>query len=156
MDSKILKIIGILAIVAMVLSLGCIQQNNALDGNTGGTNTSGGQNTTPVIDNTDNTTDVEDIQNPPQDDEFTSVLDQILVDVDIKDFTFSPSKIIVSKGTTVAWTNNDSVTHKIMVNDFLSGNINQGGVFKYVFDDVGTYEYYCTLHPSMRGTIVVQ
>ncbi|MEK6958717.1 MAG: cupredoxin family copper-binding protein [archaeon] len=148
MNSKVLRIIGALIIASMLLSLGCIQDNKKLDGNTGSTVDINPQNNDSSVDTTPS--------NPSQDDEFTSILDQTIVDVEIKDFAFSPSKIIVAKGTTIAWTNKDAATHKIMVNDFLSGNLNQGTVFKYVFDDVGTYEYYCTLHPSMKGTIIVQ
>jgi plastocyanin len=77
--------------------------------------------------------------------------------VSIADMSFSPSTITVKKGTTVTWTNNDSVTHNVTAgnNGFTSGNLVPGKQFNFTFDKAGTFSYTCTLHPSMKGTVTV-
>jgi plastocyanin len=78
--------------------------------------------------------------------------------VTISNFSFSPSNLTVSAGTTVTWTNNDAVAHTSTSNSgaWDSGNIAQGGTFSFTFDSTGTYPYHCTPHPQMTGQIIVQ
>src|SRR5215471_12970993 len=71
---------------------------------------------------------------------------------------YSPANFTVKIGTTVTWVNHDGTTHTVTTkgsNLFDSGNIPTGGSFSYQFTQAGTYEYYCTIHPWMTGTIVV-
>ncbi|MCX9009853.1 MAG: cupredoxin domain-containing protein [Candidatus Methanoperedens sp.] len=78
------------------------------------------------------------------------------VQVDIKDFTFVPGTITVSKGTTVIWTNRDSAPHTVTSDTFDSGTLNQGQTFTYTFNQAGTFEYRCTIHPSIpHGNVIV-
>lgn len=83
----------------------------------------------------------------------------IKTDVKIKDFAFEPSEVTIPKGTTVIWTNEDSVQH-IVVSDsgeeLSSGLIDSQGTFTHTFSNAGTYGYHCSIHPSMKGTIIVQ
>jgi plastocyanin len=77
----------------------------------------------------------------------------------MKNIKFDPDSLTVAAGTTVTWTNEDSVAHTVTSDDglFDSGNINKGDTFSYTFDKPGTYDYHCTLHPpNMIGTVVVQ
>lgn len=76
--------------------------------------------------------------------------------ITIQNFAFSPSTITIAKGTTVAWTNKDSAPHAIKWEGVESPAMNQGEKFEYKFENAGTYEYSCSIHPSMKGTIVVQ
>ena len=73
---------------------------------------------------------------------------------------FSPSTITVVIGVnnTVVWTNNDNVEHTVTATDnsFDSGLIEPGQSFSYTFTAPGTYNYYCTIHPWMRGTVIVK
>jgi plastocyanin len=71
---------------------------------------------------------------------------------------FSPATLTVSVNTTVIWTNNDTVAHTVTSTTglFDSGSIGTGGTYSYMFTSAGTYNYYCTVHPSMTGKIVVQ
>jgi plastocyanin len=80
------------------------------------------------------------------------------VAVTIKDFAFSPSAITVSIGTTVVWTNEDSVSHTIVSETmvFQSGTMPTGDTFSYTFNDKGSFDYHCGIHPSMKGTVTVQ
>ncbi len=78
-------------------------------------------------------------------------------DVMIKDFSFQPSSINVTNGTTVTWTNDDSVEHTVTSSDgiFNSGNIAPGKVFNFTFTKPGKYQYQCLIHPSMVGYVIV-
>lgn len=76
----------------------------------------------------------------------------------IKDFGFNPTSITVAKGTTVTWTNNDSVAHTVTKDDSAgpdSGDVAPGSSYSYTFETPGTYHYHCKIHPEMTGTIIV-
>ncbi len=77
--------------------------------------------------------------------------------IQITNFTFSPADITVAVGTTVTWTNMDSVTHTVVADDgtWKSENIAQGGTYSHTFSQAGVYMYHCGVHPSMTGTITV-
>jgi plastocyanin len=81
--------------------------------------------------------------------------------ITITNMMFTPSQISVQKGSTVTWTNNDNVTHTVIddldnVGGPASGNIEPGSTYSFTFNKTGSFQYHCKLHPSMRGTIVVQ
>ena len=73
---------------------------------------------------------------------------------------FSPPTITVVIGVnnTVIWTNDDSAEHTVTAtnNDFNSGLIEPGQSFTYTFTTPGTFTYYCTIHPWMKGTVMVK
>ncbi|HLC46685.1 MAG TPA: cupredoxin family copper-binding protein [Candidatus Nanoarchaeia archaeon] len=79
-------------------------------------------------------------------------------EVDISGFAFNPSTLTITKGTTVAWTNKDSARHDVVSDTraFVSERLSQDGAFEYTFDTSGTYRYICSIHPSMKGTIIVE
>lgn len=70
---------------------------------------------------------------------------------------YQPLRIEVQAGTTVTWTNEDSVVHTVtdVDNRFDSQLIEPGGSWSYTFDDEGEYVYYCTIHPWMKGSVKV-
>ncbi len=89
----------------------------------------------------------------------------VTVQVHIKNFTFTPHTVRVKAGTTVVWTNQDSVGHTVT-----SGNnsdahtwrssalLSQGQHFTVTFHKPGTYPYYCMPHsyePNMHGVVIV-
>jgi plastocyanin len=82
--------------------------------------------------------------------------------VAIKGFAFSPATLTVDKGTVVTWTNNDSATHTLTsgASRTKDGKFDQqisGSTEATVtFDAVGTFEYFCQIHSSMKGTVVVK
>jgi plastocyanin len=76
--------------------------------------------------------------------------------VTISNFAFNPATLTISKGTTVTWTNQDSTQHTIKSSSFNSQTLNKGGTFEFKFDNAGTYDYSCGIHPSMKGKIIVQ
>jgi plastocyanin len=77
--------------------------------------------------------------------------------VSIEDFNFEPQTIEVGAGTEVGWTNNDDFAHTVTARDdsFASGDIEGGAGFSQTFDEPGEYEYFCSIHNSMTGTVVV-
>ncbi len=76
--------------------------------------------------------------------------------VEISNFAFNPSEITVKKGTTVTWINKDTATHKIKSDTFNSEDLNQGGTFNFTFENTGSFDYVCGIHPSMTGNIKVE
>lgn len=82
--------------------------------------------------------------------------------VAIKGFAFGPASITVAKGTTVTFTNSDSATHTVTsgANRTKDGKFDQqvagGADATITFDTVGTFEYFCSIHSSMKGTVIVQ
>ena len=70
---------------------------------------------------------------------------------------FKPLYIEVESGTTVTWTNGDKIVHTVVDvnNAFDSKLIQPNESWSYTFDTKGSYDYYCTLHPWMKGTIKV-
>jgi len=78
-----------------------------------------------------------------------------IVDVSINNFAFNPASVTVSTGDTVRWTNQDSATHTVKGSSFESGSIAQGDTYKFMFTEPGVYDYTCSIHPSMKGTVTV-
>ena len=61
-------------------------------------------------------------------------------------------------GDTISWTNDESSTaHTTTSDDGLwdSGSLSAGGTFEHTFDAAGTFDYICSIHPSMTATITV-
>jgi amicyanin len=77
--------------------------------------------------------------------------------VRIKNFAFSPATITVKAGSTVMWTNDDSIQHDITFDGggIASGALNQNDTFSHTFAAAGTYHYICSIHPFMHGTVIV-
>lgn len=76
--------------------------------------------------------------------------------VEIKNMAFSPAEIRVKAGTKVVWMNSDSTPHSISGVMFSSPKLSQGQKFEMVFNDKGTSDYTCGIHPSMRGKVIVE
>ena len=68
--------------------------------------------------------------------------------------TFDPTDTVVSTGSTVTWQWAGGVAHDVASDSFAS-DIQTDGTFRHTFDEVGTYDYFCNLHPGMRGTVAV-
>ncbi len=78
---------------------------------------------------------------------------------------FVPESITVTKGTTVTWSNNDATLHTVTSGTTEAGNAGtdfdsvymaSGKTFEHTFSNAGTFNYYCTLHPFMKGQIIVK
>jgi plastocyanin len=72
---------------------------------------------------------------------------------------FDPASVTVSAGDTVTWTNEDSVGHDVTGDGFKSGDpggLQNGDTFEHTFDKAGTFDYVCTVHPGMEGSVKVK
>ena len=77
--------------------------------------------------------------------------------VNIDGFAFVPATLTVSAGTTVTWTNRDEEPHTVAASDgsFHSPGMGTGATFTHTFATAGTFDYVCSIHPMMHGTVVV-
>ena len=74
----------------------------------------------------------------------------------IVSFAFNPNQIVINVGDTVTWTNNDPVDHTTTsAGNWNSGSLTFGASFSEVFNSPGTFNYFCSIHPSMTATVVV-
>jgi len=79
------------------------------------------------------------------------------VDVEIFASAFNPPTLNVVNGTTVRWTNKDSATYVITGKGFRSPELNRWDSWNYTFNETGTFEYNCSLHPFIKlGRIIVE
>ena len=76
--------------------------------------------------------------------------------VDLKPTTFEPDEVTVKVGETVAWKWGGGVQHDVEGDGFKS-KIQSKGEFRHTFDEAGTFEYTCNVHPTtMKGTVTVE
>jgi plastocyanin len=125
--------IGILGALLLVLGLlaACGDGNEPATTSTGGTMTTGGPGTTGAGNG---------------------------VRVIMKNTAFDPEEVTVTVGDTVTWVNEDPLEHDVVANngEFKSELFDQGGTFNFTFTTPGTYPYFCSIHPGMTGTVIVE
>lgn len=87
---------------------------------------------------------------PPGEVETTEVI--------MQNYRFLPQDISVPSGDTVTWTNDDRVAHTVVADngEFDSGELQPGETFNYTFEETGVFNYSCTIHPGMIGSVTVQ
>ncbi|MGZ5501096.1 MAG: cupredoxin domain-containing protein [Nitrososphaeraceae archaeon] len=73
------------------------------------------------------------------------------------DLSFDPPQISVPAGSTVSWTNDDSIQHTVTSDEglFDTGPISPGDTFDNTFDTSGEFGYHCAIHPFMTGVVIV-
>ena len=79
------------------------------------------------------------------------------------DRCYVPSLIVVEKGKQVTWVNEDSAFHSVTSGSydsptdiFDSGYLDPYESYSITFDETGTFDYFCTLHPWMKGQVLVE
>jgi plastocyanin len=97
-------------------------------------------------------------------------------EIALEGLAFDPERVTIEAGTTVTWTNDDSVAHTVTsgvageegvpgvskgrpdrADDIFDGDLDAAGAtFAFTFDEPGTYEYFCRIHGGMTGTVVVE
>jgi plastocyanin len=80
--------------------------------------------------------------------------------VSVKNFQFGPKVVSVKAGSTVTWTNEDAFDHSIEVTSLSLSGPKFGPqtmptTYSHQFDQPGTYSYFCGVHNSMTGTVIV-
>lgn len=78
--------------------------------------------------------------------------------VKISDFSFAPATLTVPAGTTVTWDNEDEEPHLVVDSGkaFTSEALDTGDRYSFTFTTPGKYTYFCSIHPHMVGTIIVE
>jgi len=84
-----------------------------------------------------------------------------VVPIRIRENSYDPYLVKVKTGTTVVWTNEDSIAHSVVytgagATKFNSGSLRKGESFSNTFNTPGRYAYTDSQHASMEGTIVVE
>jgi plastocyanin len=77
----------------------------------------------------------------------------------IMDYEYSPAALTVAPGSKVTWMNMDSDAHTVTSTGggpMSSPNMSKNDEFSYTFAGSGTYQYFCAIHPQMKGAVTVQ
>jgi plastocyanin len=83
--------------------------------------------------------------------------DETNMTVGIDNFAFVPAELTIKPGVTVTWENHDSTVHTVVgpAGSFRSTALDTGDKFSFTFEKPGEFAYFCTLHPHMKGKIIV-
>jgi amicyanin len=78
--------------------------------------------------------------------------------VRIDNFSFTPPEITVAPDTTLTWTNADDIPHTVVAINkaFRSKAMDTDQTYSFTFKEPGTYDYFCSLHPHMKGKVIVK
>ena len=79
--------------------------------------------------------------------------------IEIKSFAFFPLTLTIKKGGAVTWTNKDIALHTVTSDagdELASGTLSNGESYTHTFNEIGAFNYYCKIHPSMKGKMVVE
>jgi plastocyanin len=77
--------------------------------------------------------------------------------VNIVDFAYNPNSVTIAATQTVTWANGDSTAHTVTFDSGPDcGNVAAGSSLAANFGTAGSFPYHCTIHPQMKGTVVVQ
>jgi Icc protein len=79
-------------------------------------------------------------------------------EIKIDNFTFTPQIVTVKVGTKITWTNSDDIPHTVVSSDssFRSKTLDTDEKFSFTPTKPGSYSYFCSIHPKMTATVVVQ
>ena len=80
--------------------------------------------------------------------------------VGLKNSRFDPTEIEIAAGESVSFTNNDPFNHTVTSKDdstieYASGNLGEGETFVQSYGEAGSFAFFCEIHPTMRGTVIV-
>ena len=83
--------------------------------------------------------------------------------IEVSQFKYSPVMLEIATGTTVTWTNTDQILHTVTTgtpdapDGQLDGHMPAAGTsFSFTFTEPGAYDYFCSRHTFMTGTVVVR
>ena len=158
-------ILAVLAVIIIVGGVGIVVINNKDDST--GQNDENSQTSQPEEQEQSQAADTSNELDPSNYTEGANVGDtldatgQKEVAVSINDFIFNPTLIKIKKGTKVTWTNEGNIGHTVTSSEsspmggLASELLANGQSYSFTFDTAGTYTYYCSPHPYMKGTVEV-
>ena len=79
--------------------------------------------------------------------------------VQIVDYSFNPSTVVIDLGDTVIWNQTGAHTHTVTsttpAGELDSGDLTTGAQYSHTFNTAGTFNYHCSIHTSMTGSVTV-
>ena len=79
--------------------------------------------------------------------------------VQIVDYSFNPSTVVIDLGDTVIWNQTGAHTHTVTsttpAGELNSGDLATGAQYSHTFNTAGTFNYHCSIHTSMTGSVTV-
>lgn len=82
------------------------------------------------------------------------------ITVTLHDYSFDPPVINITQGTRVNWINKEGVEHTVVSDPdgslFQSGELHKDEIYSYTFENAGEYDYHCSIHPTMKGKVIVE
>lgn len=77
--------------------------------------------------------------------------------VHLKNYKYAPAVVRIKPGETVEWINDDNDAHTVdsTTKAFDSGGLDQNDTFTHAFTSAGSFAYFCSLHPYMKGVVIV-
>jgi plastocyanin len=78
--------------------------------------------------------------------------------IEISGYKFVPGNVSVPQGATVTWTNRDSAPHDATADsgDWATETLGKRDSGSITFENGGSYDYYCSIHPSMKARVIVR
>lgn len=140
------ELVIFMVLLSLFLAIGCTDTGNEgteQNGTSAGENTPAEEPVTPV----EAVTPTEEPQ---------PIDEGKIVEVAIQESTFEPASVTISAGDTVRWTNMDQTAHTATGSVFDSGTLQPGESYEFLFTDSGVYNYKCSIHPTMEGTVTVE
>jgi len=106
----------------------------------------------------------EELKIEPYEDGIEIIASASSPECELSNSCFSPSEVTAEIGQEVIWTNNDFAAHTVTSGTVENGPdgtfgselILAGESFAHTFDDAGEYSYFCSIHPWMKGKIIIQ
>lgn len=148
--------------VAMVMLLGLFLSgcslSNGADDNEGRANSGNQSSAQPAVKPDSNMAKMDMPQKPSSPGTKAKAMNADPNEVEIENFSFQPATLTVKAGTKVTWVNRDDVPHTATDTDkrFKSKTLDTDDKFSFTFEQPGTYNYYCALHPKMTAQIIVK
>lgn len=136
---KALPIVVVVVVIAIIVGVALGHKKN---------NTSSSSSTNSSSMNTSSSNNSAKLNTPPSNTDKVS----------ITNFSFSPASVSVKAGSTVTWTNNDSVAHTVTADSGSgpnSGSLAPGKSYSFTYTSAGTFAYHCSVHPDMHGSVTV-
>jgi plastocyanin len=148
---------SVLGIIIAIIALGGITALVIANSDNVATSTNQNQTSTDSTESHDTNNDSSHNKTTDDTEQNTPVADS---DIAISNFAFNPANITVKKGATLTWKNNDSTQHDITpdnpTSEFQRSELlSKGGTYSVTFNTVGSFTYFCSPHPYMKGSVTV-
>jgi plastocyanin len=75
----------------------------------------------------------------------------------IENYSFKPAELKIKAGETATWKEMDVMEHTVLGDGGIESPVlKQGDEYKFTFQNKGEFNYHCSIHPNMKGKIIVE